>query len=324
MLAEEQKITLYCSEGERYIVPKNFELQISSRNKFEIKFLVFCLLLAVYSLLFGCATTADLENLRSEMNQMRRETFETRKDVTDLRDKTASAIKEDDFNAFRESQADINSRISEMSKDLQLLTGKFDENKYSMEKALKDSASEMDLLKAQIKQIDEQIKEIKNKLNAIEGKPEEAKKNVEESKKESPQKPAEPKDKVAIYEAAYDAFKEKKYKEAREKFETFIKEFPKDELTDNAQFWIAEAYYGEKDFEGAILAYEALLKKYPNSDKAPNALLKQGFSFIEIGDKKTGKVILEKLRESYPESREAELAKKKIEEIEKTTGKKKK
>ncbi len=303
---------------------KNFKSQPRIKLGANFKFAVYCLLLTVYSLLFGCATTADLENLRSDMNQMRRETFETRKDVTDLRDKTASAIKEEDFNAFRESQADINSRVSEISKDLQLLTGKFDENKYSMEKALKDSASEMDLLKAQIKQIEEQIKEIKNRLNALEAKPEEAKKNVEESKKESPLKPAEPKNKAAIYEAAYDAFKEKRYKEAREKFEAFIKEFPKDELTDNAQFWIAETYYGEKDFEGAILAYEALLKKYPNSQKAPNALLKQGLSFIEIGDKRTGKVILEKLRESYPNSREAELAKKKIEEIEKTIRKKKK
>jgi tol-pal system protein YbgF len=305
-------------------VAKNFKSQPRIKLGANFKFAVYCLLLTVYSLLFGCATTADLENLRSDMNQIRRETFETRKDVTDLRDKTASAIKEEDFNAFRESQADINSRVSEISKDLQLLTGKFDENKYSMEKALKDSASEMDLLKAQIKQIEEQIKEIKNRLNALEAKPEEAKKNVEESKKESPLKPAEPKNKAAIYEAAYDAFKEKRYKEAREKFEAFIKEFPKDELTDNAQFWIAETYYGEKDFEGAILAYEALLKKYPNSQKAPNALLKQGFSFIEIGDKRTGKVILEKLRESYPNSREAELAKKKIEEIEKTIRKKKK
>jgi tol-pal system protein YbgF len=103
-----------------------------------------------------------------------------------------------------------------------------------------------------------------------------------------------------------------------------MKEYSQDELADNAQFWIGETYYGEKDFEGAILAYEAVLKKYPKSEKAPGALLKQGFSFIEIGDKKTGKTILEKVVELYPESREAELAKKKIVEIEKGTGKKKK
>ena len=52
-----------------------------------------------------------------------------------------------------------------------------------------------------------------------------------------------------------------RYKEAREQFEVFIKEFPQDELTDNAQFWIAETYYREEDFENAILAYEDGIKE---------------------------------------------------------------
>ncbi len=119
----------------------------------------------------------------------------------------------------------------------------------------------------------------------------------------------------SVYEEAYSAFKDRKYKEARQKFDAFIKEFPKGKLADDAQFWIAETYYSEKDFEGAIFAYETLLKKYPNSEKAPAALLKQGFSFIEVGDKKTGKVLLEQLIELYPNSKEAELAKKKLKEI---------
>ena len=156
----------------------------------------------------------------------------------------------------------------------------------------------------------------------------------QEKKSEEPQKEIPPKeeqtvkpaasDKLAKYETAYSAFKNKRYKESREKFEAFIKEFPKDELADNAHFWIAETYYNEKDFEGAILAYETFLKKYPNSKKAPAGLLKQGLSFIEIGDKKTGKVILEQLIERYPKSKEAELAKKSIEDLNKKTVKKKK
>ena len=290
----------------------------------------FCLLF-ILIVLSGCVTSADFETLRNDANQTRKETFELKKDVNDLKEKTAGAIKEDAFHAFRESQGEIHSRTLEISKDLQSLTGKFEENKYSTEKALQDSASEMNLFKAQITQLEDQIKEIKNRLNTLEGQPGETKKRVEEPKKDSsqqqasqPPKPTEPKDKVSLYEAAYDAFKDKKYKEARENFEAFMKEFPQDELTDNAQFWIGETYYGEKDFEGAILAYEAVLKKYPKSEKVPAALLKQGLSFIEIGDKKTGKTIFDKLIELYPESRETGLAKKKIEEMDKGTGKKKK
>ena len=52
-------------------------------------------------------------------------------------------------------------------------------------------------------------------------------------------------------------------------------------------------------------------------------MLKQGFAFIEIGDVKTGKIILNKLMEKYPGSKDAELAKKKVAELDKKSPKKK-
>jgi tol-pal system protein YbgF len=303
---------------------KTHRLKVKMQNlRLNAVYFLLCAMLMIT----GCVTTTDFDTVKGDTNQSRKDIFELKKDLNDLKAKTANVIKEEDFRAFRENQGDLHARVSDVEKTVQMLTGKFDENKYSTEKASKDSASEMTLLKAQMANIEDQIKEIKTRLKNLESQPGEAKKKPEETKKESPQqlsKPVVPRDKVSQYEEAYDAFKDKKYKEAREKFETFIKEFPQDELADNTQFWIAETYYAEKDFEAAILAYEAVLKKYPKSEKAPGALLKQGFSFIEMGDKKTGKTILEKVTELYPDSREAELAKKKIDEIEKGSSKKKK
>jgi tol-pal system protein YbgF len=110
-------------------------------------------------------------------------------------------------------------------------------------------------------------------------------------------------------------FKEKRYAEARQKFDTFIREFPKNPLVPNSYYWIGESYYAEKKYEDAILSYETVIKKYSNDNKVKAAMLKQGFAFIELGDKKTGKVILERLIEKYPRSAEAEMAEKKIAEI---------
>jgi tol-pal system protein YbgF len=229
--------------------------------------------------------------------------------------------------------------ISNLSKDIQMLNGRFDENKYFVEKTLKDTSAEMDLIKVQITSMESRIKEMRDRLNAFEGRMKEQKEpsreqtsgdeNMEEPQKEPQPAEAVPakttaSDNVSKYEAAYTAFKNKKYKEAREKFEAFIKEFPKDELSDNAHFWVAETYYNEKDYEGAILAYETFLKKYPKSRKATPALLKQGFSFLEIGDKKTARVIFEQVVERYPDSKEAETAKKQIEGLNKKPVKKKK
>lgn len=327
MLAEKPEGTLCRPNGEEQLMKKRFKTQGAKVkiNSFKLH-AVYCLLITIL-MLSGCVTSTDFETVKGDTYQSRKEIFELKKDMNDLKAKTANVIKEDDFRAYRENQGDLQSRISDVEKSVQVLTGKFDENKYSTEKALKDSASEMTLLKAQMASIEDQIKEIKPRLKTLDSQLSETKRKPEETKKEASQylsKPIGPKDKISQYEEAYDTFKDKKYKEAREKFEAFMKEFPQDELADNAQFWIAETYYGEKDFESAILAYEAVLKKYPKSEKAPGALLKQGFSFIEMGDRKTGKTILEKLVELNPESREAALAQKKIEEIEKGAPKKKK
>jgi tol-pal system protein YbgF len=330
-------------------VPKKFKVQ-SSKLKVLVypvrkKALsglsngVYYLLFAGCCLLSACASTENLDLLKQDVTQQRRDITTVRTELDRLKEKTSGVVSEESFNVMRQSQAEIQSQLSNASRDIQVLSGRFDENKYFVEKTLKDSAAETDLIKTQLTSIEGQIKDIKEKLNALEGQirqqkesskeqTKEAEKSIEEPKEESQQQVSQSlkplKDKAAIYEGAYDAFKKKKYKDARERFEAFIKEFPKDKLTDNAYFWIAETYYGEKDFEGAILAYETLLKKYPKSEKAPASLLKQGLSFIEIGDKRTGKIILEQLKERYPDSKEAELAKKKVEEIDKKTGKRKK
>jgi tol-pal system protein YbgF len=301
-------------------------------------FLFYSLLPITYCLLSSCATNESLDLVRQDINQLRRESLTIKNELNNLKEKASGAASEDSFNVVRQSQAEIQSQLSNISRDIQILSGRFDENKYFTEKALKDSATEMELIRAQIKSIEDQVKDTKEKLLAIENQvrqmkeppekqSEETEKKLEEPEKESQQqekqsaKPAAPTDKTAKYKAAYNAFKAKKYKEARQMFEAFLKEYPNDGLSDNAQFWIAETYYREKDYEGAILAYELLLKKYPNSPKIPSGLLKQGLSFIEIGDNKTGKIILEQLIGRYPDSNEAKTAKKTIEDIKKKPAK---
>lgn len=297
------------------------------------------LLLFIYCSLSGCATWVEFDSLKHEVNQIQKDvneqkntSTELRKDLAEMRDSTSRSIEEhgklmekaatlitpDELNAMRESQAETQTRLSDLSKELQLLTGRFDENRYFIEKSFRDSASELELFKAQISGMETQIKDIRTKLVSMEDSVKQHKTSTVEQTEESVQKAADtPKDKTSIYESAYSSFENKYYKEARGKFEAFLKEYPKDDLSDNAQFWIAETHYGEKNFEDAILAYETLLKNYPQSDKIPAAMRKQGAAFIALGDKKTGKVILEQLIEKYPNAKDAGEARKKLEEMEK-------
>ena len=286
--------------------------------------------------LSACASSNDFNRLRGEVHELQRSSSETKKDVDSVREKTTGVVKEDSLLTVREGQADLLAKVNENARGLQELRGRFDENRYFTEKTFKEYSSERELLKTQIAALETQVKSLKDRLALLEG-PAKPQGTTSDTLGTSP--PAAETAKTggesqgahadpaadsmsAAYDAAYQLFKEKKFKESRKKFEVFLKEYPKSKLAENALFWTAESYYAEKDFESAILSYETLLKKYPESSKASGGMLKQGFSFLEIGDLKTGKIILNKVMEKYPGSKDAELAKKKVSELDRKSPKK--
>ncbi|MFN3479338.1 MAG: tol-pal system protein YbgF [Thermodesulfovibrionales bacterium] len=284
----------------------------------------------VLFLITGCVTTSDFDSLRNDVNFLKRETFELRKETSDLRkdinslkEQSTGVVKEESFNAIRESQTMLLSRISDLSKDLQILSGRFEESKFFIDKSFKEWNTEKELMRGQINSLEARLKELNDKITKLsEQKPLPTQGPEESQKTERPSEEKREGEPLKAYEQAYELYKEKKYKEARDRFNHFLKDFPKSDLADNAQFWIGETYYAEKDFEGAILAYENVIKNFPQSEKLPGAMLKQGMAFLELGDKKTAKVIFERLIEKFPDSKEAEAAKKKKTELQGTIKKK--
>jgi tol-pal system protein YbgF len=210
--------------------------------------------------------------------------------------------------------------VQNLTGELQTLTGRFDEARFFSEKS-------SDELSTKIKDLEAAIEELKNSLPEVSAKETDVKKDEgakqtdlpKEDKKEGTKQPEETKTEEGqtsaakdIYMAGYQAFKDGKSQEARDKFTSVLNDYPNNEYADNARFWLAESYYKDGNYEDAILAYEELFKKNPNSDKIPGAMLKQGLAFYALKDNKTGQIILEKLIEKFPDSEQAKLARKKI------------
>ncbi|HCZ12688.1 MAG TPA: tol-pal system protein YbgF [Nitrospiraceae bacterium] len=271
--------------------------------------------------LAGCVTTEDMDQMKGDVFRLQRELAAQKKDTSEIKgslsdiSKDITSLKEYSLSAMKESQSSLVTQASDISKEVQSLKGRFDENKYFMDKTIKDMLSERELQQAKIAKLENELKEIKA------GSEKKETPASQENRKET--EPPETKEAKAddinapkkLYDEAHIDFKEKKYADARRKFEKFTKDFPKHELLPNAYFWAGEADHADKRYEDAILSYESFLKKYPKHEKAKGAMFKQALSFIEMGDKKTGKVLLEKVMEKYPNSREAELAEKKIGEM---------
>jgi tol-pal system protein YbgF len=300
--------------------------------------LLFCCSAALF--FAGCVTTEDMDRIKGDVYRLQAESSNQKKDISEIKgrvsdiSKDITTLKEYSLSAMKESHSSLLSQTSDLSKELQSLKGRFDENKYFMDKAMKDMLSERELQQAKIAALENEIKELKAKAAAqaqsIEKALEKAAEKKEpatsqetaqpssdtkETKEAKDAKASESGDPQKLYDDAQIDFKETRYAESRRKFEKFTKDFSKHNLAPNAFFYIGEADYADKKYEDAILAYETFLKKYPANEKAKAAMLKQAFSFLEIGDKKTGKVLLEKVLEKYPNSREAGLAEKRIADI---------
>jgi tol-pal system protein YbgF len=122
-------------------------------------------------------------------------------------------------------------------------------------------------------------------------------------------------DPKTAYNACYKLFKDGQYAKAREEFQKFLKQHPKTTYSDNAQFWIGEAWYVEEKYEKAIVEYEKVIKGYPTGDKVPYALLKQGMSFQKLGDKASAKIVYQQIIKKYPQTSQAKVARTKLSEL---------
>ena len=110
------------------------------------------------------------------------------------------------------------------------------------------------------------------------------------------------------YQAAFSLLKSGEYDQAIAAFANFQQQFPASQFGDNAQYWMAEAYYVKGDFAKALPAYQAMLVNYPASKKLSHAMLKIGYSYAELGKATEARAVLSDVQQRFPGSAAAQLA----------------
>ena len=110
------------------------------------------------------------------------------------------------------------------------------------------------------------------------------------------------------YQQAFELLGQRRYKEAKRRFQAFLKNYPDGFYADNAQYWLAEASYVTRDFDTALAEFRKLLARYPDSPKVPGAMLKIGYIQYEKQQRGQARQTLETLIDRYPASSAARLA----------------
>jgi tol-pal system protein YbgF len=259
----------------------------------------------------GCAIadTGSFERLQNEMVAMK-------KDMAALKASQQSAPSAaeradgGEILAIRKNFADMNNDFDRVKSDLLAATSRMDEARVEMQRItsrqneLERSVQEMRGNAARIKELERRMAAQEEKL----GKPGADAPAAGETGPawKSPEE---------MYEYAVGQIKGGNPRKGRETLTAFVAKYPDHKLVPNALYWKGEAFYAEKDYESAILAFQDVVDRYPSGDKAPDAMYKQGLAFLSLNDKKNARVLLELVSSKYPRSKAAELAKKKLSEI---------
>lgn len=118
-----------------------------------------------------------------------------------------------------------------------------------------------------------------------------------------------------VYAKAFDKLKAGLYPEAIAGFTNFLTSFPESDLADNAQYWLAESYYGDRNYAKAVDEFYAVTTNYPDSNKVPDAGLKLAYSYYSMKQWEKAKSVLSALVQDYPGSSVAALAEDRLKRI---------
>ena len=273
---------------------------------------VFPLIGAFAAFMAGCAVvdTGSMTRLQEDMMGLKKEMAALK--AASPHASSAERADTGDVQSVRKSFADMNSDFERMKADQLAATSRMDDARAEMQR-ITARQDEQDRALQEIRGNADRMKEIDKRVAALEeriGKLAPA--PVSTSGSESPREWRSPEE---MYEFAVGQVKGGNPKRGRETLSDFATKYPNHKLIPNALYWKGEAFYAEKDYENAILTFQDVVDKYPRGEKAPDAMYKQGLSFLALNDKKNARILLDLVQKKYPKSKAAEMAKKKLKEI---------
>ncbi len=286
-------------------------------------------------MLLGCVSEDDFVRIDNRLAQLEQQNVQQKKQSADITQsiqqqtqasrQTTSQIAEQlkkyrqerktEDQKLRTQAAELRGLIEELRDEIQQIGGRLEETAFVLRQKTASVEEKNSYASNELRRLDTSVNTIKNRTSHIE----------RYLNLESPGTPTEtggapvpetaPKGVASLtenelYDSAKQAFDQSDLEDARARFVSFIKTFPKSKQADNAQFWIGEIYYREKWYEKAILEYQKVIENYPRGNKVKASLLKQGLAFYKLDDKANARLILRDLVKKYPKSNESKIAKK--------------
>ena len=122
------------------------------------------------------------------------------------------------------------------------------------------------------------------------------------------------------WEQAYGDYAAGLYDLAIDGFTAFIRDFPKHDQADDAQFLIGRSYLQDAKNDKAVEAFDKVIRMYPTSNSIPDAYYLKGVALRNLRQNDRAREAWNAVVKGYPDSAAASLAKQALGNSEALTG----
>jgi tol-pal system protein YbgF len=102
------------------------------------------------------------------------------------------------------------------------------------------------------------------------------------------------------YDLAYGYILRRDYALADEAFRVFLRRFPNDRLSSDAQYWLGESLFQRQRYRDAAEIFLNVSTKFETAAKAPDSLLRLGQSLAALGERDAACASLAEVGRKYP------------------------
>src|SRR5262245_40902182 len=117
---------------------------------------------------------------------------------------------------------------------------------------------------------------------------------------------------IELYRLGYGDYAKGNYDQAVAELQDFIRQNPKDDLADDAEYLVGEAYFVQEKYPDAVAAYDRLLANHGQGDKAAAGHFKKGLALLSMNRTADAVIQLQYVISNYPKSEEARLARERL------------
>jgi tol-pal system protein YbgF len=118
-----------------------------------------------------------------------------------------------------------------------------------------------------------------------------------------------------LFDLAYSDYAAGQFALAIQGFETYLRAFPRTPQSDDAQFYIGEAYQLDGKNADAIKAFDRVIADYPTGDRTADAYYKRGVVYSAMNQPDRARESFEATIKNFPDSQASRLAKQQLDKV---------